>query len=250
MRSIISKIYRSIKSLDVRNKNHNFYNVESLVYTLFAVLSVCTVFYLFYYSPVNYAILAAEDYIAEYGTSVSFGLAGVILLGLSFIRGPKIRRTMWVLIGVIALAIAGEEISWGQRILYVDTPSVLSEHNIKNELNLHNLAVIAPGLLHVVASYLILIYLVFSLIVVIFKPSLGERHTTIGLPLIQIKLVPIFLLVPYFFILHPAIYPIHFLGEIGELFLGIAVLMWAVDLCLESISSKRFNSFTSYLGGY
>ncbi len=103
----------------MKNKAKNWFNFETLMYTLFAALSVCTVFYLYYYSPVKFTLLVAEDHIAEYGTSVSFGLAGIILIILSLIRGPKVRRVMWMLIGVIALVIAAEEISWGQRIFYL-----------------------------------------------------------------------------------------------------------------------------------
>ena len=229
----------------MRNNNQNGYNLELLAYTFFAVLSVCTVLYLFYYSPVNYALLITEDHIAEYGTSVSFGLAGIILLSLSFIRGPKVRRVMWILIGVMALLIAAEEISWGQRIFYVETPGIISEHNLQEEVTLHNLVAFdsVNKKLHVIVSYLILMYLVFSMVVLVSMPGLKEKLTDIGLPLIQIRLVPVFLLAPYFFIFFPTAKA----DEIGELFLGIAVLMWAVDLFLISIKSKRFDSFASVL---
>ena len=36
------------------------------------------------------------------------------------------------------LVIGMEEISWGQRIFNMDTPSVLETHNVKGELNFHN----------------------------------------------------------------------------------------------------------------
>lgn len=229
----------------MRNKILNGYNFELIVYALFSALSVCAVFYLFYYSPVYYTFLISEDHIAEYGTSVSFGLAGLILLSLSFIRGPKVRRVMWMLIGVMALLIAAEEISWGQRIFYVDTPDIISEANLQGEITLHNLAAFdsVNNELHSIASYLILMYLVFSLLVLISMPRLEEKFSVIGLPLIQPRLVPVFLLAPYFFLF----YPVAKWDEIGELFLGIAVLMWAVDLFLVSIESKRFNGFKSVL---
>lgn len=227
----------------MRNKPLNLYNFELLAYVIFAVLSTCTVFYLFYYSPVNYTTLITEDHIAEYGTSVSFGLAGIILLILSFLHGPKVRRVVWILIGIMALIIAAEEISWGQRIFNVETPGILSEHNLQKEVTIHNLVAFntVNQKLHTIASYLILMYLVFSLVVFASKPGLEEKLTSIGLPLIPIKLIPVFLLAPYFFIF----YPTSKADEIGELFLGIAVLIWATDLFLASTESKRFNNFTS-----
>jgi hypothetical protein len=35
---------------------------------------------------------------------------------------------------------AGEEISWGQRVFGLETPAALSEANVQDETNLHNLA--------------------------------------------------------------------------------------------------------------
>ena len=44
----------------------------------------------------------------------------------------------FALIAVASIFIAGEEISWGQRILHIDTPAEYAAHNHQNELNLHN----------------------------------------------------------------------------------------------------------------
>jgi len=229
----------------MKNNTKNLFNFELLIYALLAALSVSAIFYLFYNSPVYYTYLISEDHIAEYGTSVCFGLAGLILLALSFSRGPKVRRGMWMLIGVMALLIAAEEISWGQRIFNVATPDIISKHNVQEEITLHNLAALETvnNNLHSIASYLILTYLIFSLLVLTLMPRLEEKFTAIGLPLIQPRLVPVFLLAPYFLLF----YPTSKSDEIGELFLGVAVLMWAVDLFLVSRENGRFNSFTSTL---
>lgn len=227
----------------MRNKNQNWYNFELLAYAMFTFLSIGAILYLFYYDPVNFTRFITEDHFAEYGTSVCFGLAGVILLTLSFMRGPKIRRIIWIFIGVTALVIAAEEISWGQRIFNVGTPGILSEHNLQKEVTLHNLVAFDTinQMIHTAVSYMILMYLIFSLVVLTSMPHLEEKLTDIGLPLIQIRLIPVFLLAPYFFIFYPTAKA----EEIGELFLGVAVLIWAVDLFLISIERKRFNSFTS-----
>lgn len=229
----------------MRNKTQNVFNIELVVYTLFAVFSVCTVLYIFHYRPVTYVSLTNEDHIAEYGTSVCFGLAGLILLTLSFSRGPKVRKLMWMLIGVMALLIAAEEISWGQRIFHVGTPDVLREANIQKEISLHNLVIFdsVHQKLHNTVSYLILIYLVLSLVVLTSMPRLQEKLSAIGLPLIQPRLVPVFLLAPYFFLSGTILKS----DEIFELFLGVAVLMWAVDLFLVSYENKRFTGFASVL---
>lgn len=43
-----------------------------------------------------------------------------------------------VLFGLVLLAVAGEEISWGQRLLDLETPEALVDGNRQDELNLHN----------------------------------------------------------------------------------------------------------------
>lgn len=203
---------------------------EVLFYTLFSAILALSVLYLFYNSPVSYALLIAEDHIAEYGTAVSFGFAGLILLSLSYMRGSTIAKVLWLLIGLLAIAIAGEEVSWGQRIFYIETPAVLSDNNMQNEITLHNLASFNLLPLHIIATYAIILYLVSSMLILLFKPNLGVVFKDIGIPLMSQRLVPVFLLVPYFFMVYPAIFPNMFFGELGELFLGFVVLVWAIDL--------------------
>ena len=231
----------------MNNKDHNqnWCDIELLVYALFAALAAGIVFYLFYYDPVNFALFITEDHFAEYGTSVSFGLAGIILLILSLAPGPKIRRVVWIFIGITALVIAAEEISWGQRIFNIETPTSLREQNLQNEVSIHNLAAFQSynRKLRYYASYLILSYLIVSLTVPALKPRLAKTFTNIGIPLIPIRLFPVFLLAPYFFIFTPLAKN----DELVELFLGITVLIWAVDLSTLSIGRKQFSSFTSVL---
>ena len=230
-----------------KDDNPNWCDIGLLVYALFAALSAGIVFYLFYFDPVNFTLFITEDHFAEYGTSVSFGLAGIILLILSLAPGPKIRRVVWMFIGITSLVIAAEEISWGQRIFNIETPAALGEQNLQNEISIHNLVAFKSSTLnlHNYAAYLILSYLFISLTVLALKPRLAKTLTNIGIPLIPIRLFPVFLLAPYFFIFHPLAKN----GELGELFLGITVLIWAIDLSTLSIERKQFSSFTSVLTG-
>jgi len=246
MELLINK--QDCKEMNNKDNNLKWRDVELLVYALFAAFSVGIVSYLFFYDPVSFSFLIAEDHFAEYGTSVSFGLAGITLLILSLAPGPKIRRVVWMLIGITALVIAAEEISWGQRIFNIETPVAFSEHNTQSEASLHNLAVFQfhDDRLHFFVSYLILSYLFFSLMVLALMPRLAKAFTSIGIPLIQIRLFPVFLLAPCFILLKP-ITKIAKTDELGEFYLGIAVLMWAIDLFLFPIERKRFSTFTSVL---
>lgn len=229
----------------MQENTHNGHRIELLAYILFAAFFASAISYLCYNGPVIYAFLITEDSIAEYLTSASFGLAGVILLALSFRRGPKVRKFMWAFIGVVALVIAAEEISWGQRILSVKTPEALIGHNMQREITLHNLVAFdsVNRKLHMAASYLILMYVAFSLMVLTLLPRVEEKFIYFGVPLIQIRLIPVFLLAPYFLILDPVLKA----DEFGELSLGIAAFMWAVDLYMTSAEKKRSNQLTSIL---
>jgi len=43
---------------------------------------------------------------------------------------------------VLMLIFAGEEVSWGQRIFEIETPTALAELNVQNEINIHNMELI------------------------------------------------------------------------------------------------------------
>lgn len=83
--------------------------------------------------------LTREDGPVEYATFACF-LVASILAGLAA-RRVRADRTRLLAVGALALVLfvaAGEEISWGQRLLGVETPAVLVDGNQQDELNLHN----------------------------------------------------------------------------------------------------------------
>lgn len=54
----------------------------------------------------------------------------------------KFYATLFVLIIATSIVIAGEEISWGQRILGFDTPETVAANNTQSEFNIHNQSVV------------------------------------------------------------------------------------------------------------
>ncbi len=227
----------------MQNNIENKQLCGAVFYTLLALISLGMVFYLFYYDPVNYVALITEDRWGEYGTSVSFAIAGILLLLLSFKQGPYLPRIIWALIGVAALFIAGEEISWGQRILGVATPDSLKQYNVQGEITFHNLEAFRAinNKLHKIAAYLILIWSSFSVILAVRMQRMKEKIMAIGLPVIPLKLLPMFLLVAFFFMFYPTAKA----DEVGEFFLGIAVMMWGVDLFLAHYWANRPDNLIS-----
>ena len=55
--------------------------------------------------------------------------------------GTWVKRLAYLLLAVVFLFFAGEEISWGQRFLGIETPEAIREINSQDELSVHNLTV-------------------------------------------------------------------------------------------------------------
>ena len=94
-----------------------------------------------------------EDQYFEIVGALGFFFTAILFL-ISFFLSRQIRqRDLWswiVSFTFLGLAIlfvfgAGEEISWGQRILNIETPESLSAINRQGELNLHNLEALDSG---------------------------------------------------------------------------------------------------------
>lgn len=105
--------------------------------------------YLWYNYLTFFAWLTKEDGVLEYATAALMLLAGCSFLRGAFTSQSRIQKA-WALAFAAALVfMAGEEVSWGQRI-YGFHWEVLEELNEQNETNLHNLPFInAPRLLTV-----------------------------------------------------------------------------------------------------
>src|SRR5262245_52630952 len=89
-----------------------------------------------------FRFVTAEDSLLEWpqfaclvGASRLFGY-----LGLRFVReGQRAMGLIYLLLALGAFFVAGEEISWGQRIFGWGTPEALDEINHQGETNVHNI---------------------------------------------------------------------------------------------------------------
>ena len=108
-----------------------------------------------------------EDGVIEYGTVILL-VASCVLTGTRWWRYHRQRSIRYTLISLIIVGffffVAGEEISWGQRIFALETTDYFKEHNDQEELNLHNLVVgdvkINKLIFGVIMTTAILIYMV------------------------------------------------------------------------------------------
>lgn len=86
----------------------------------------------------TFSRLAAEDALIENLTAVLSFSASLLFFITGRMERKALRRWIYVLGGTVLLFIAGEEISWGQRIFGYPTPDWIAERNFQQEFNLHN----------------------------------------------------------------------------------------------------------------
>lgn len=96
--------------------------------------------------PGRLAVLTIEDGPFEWAGALAFLGASVVFLveyirtrALSRVRTPK--SLLLVGFSLLFFVAFGEEISWGQRLLGLQSPTLFSEYNRQGEINIHNLPV-------------------------------------------------------------------------------------------------------------
>ena len=84
--------------------------------------------------------LRSEDGPLEWIQFIEYAISSILAL-LIFIRTKRkknINSIIWLLIALLSFVIAGEEISWGERITGIGINSI-SDINVQGETNFHNL---------------------------------------------------------------------------------------------------------------
>ncbi len=115
---------------------------------VFTIVGMLFVPLFFLHAKVGMKWLFLEDGPVEYATALGFLIASVIFVRHAWpllvqkqivIPYKRFLSISFLLIGVLCFFVCMEEISWGQRIIGIETPEVLSTINTQNEINLHNL---------------------------------------------------------------------------------------------------------------
>jgi hypothetical protein len=117
--------------------------VETGILLLVAVMLI--VGFVLFYTNVNLFV----QYIYEDGLVEWLTVFGLLLgSGLCFYRFAKLLKkrnaiflAVTLLLGIMLFVVAGEEISWGQRILGIQSSEFFQKNNLQNETNFHNLVV-------------------------------------------------------------------------------------------------------------
>lgn len=151
----------------------SFSLAEKLILILVAAILSAGI-YLFYTDVPKFEVYTEEDGLVEWLTVLGLLLGCLVSLG-RFLRLFR-KRSAWFLFvtGFLALllfAAAGEEISWGQRLLGIRSSEYFLENNAQGETNFHNLVVdgvklnkliFTFGLIGVMAVYLLIFPLLYD----------------------------------------------------------------------------------------
>lgn len=126
--------------LEISNtkKSIIFWSTSSTFFVLLLII-------LYFANEELYISLANEDSFFENMTAILYLIAGILLIIAAFknyIRNKIFLEVfLTLLLGLFFIFIAGEEVSWGQRILGINVPDVIKKHNVQQELTFHNLTV-------------------------------------------------------------------------------------------------------------
>lgn len=176
--------------------------------------------------------LVKEDSVVE-------SLTAAFYLGAAV--GFAWKRNVWCLgYALLCLVAGGEEISWGQRILGIQTPESLAASNLQHEMNLHNLDGVQQ---HVRAAGLLILVAVMYLAPLLYRASktlrsLADRSRMPVYPLWAVWVPTIALglmAVPRLFFGQKDFN----MDEIGEMYVALAFLLFVLSASRPEASRQQ-----------
>ena len=182
--------------------------------------------------------LSVEDGLIEYLTALIFLVAGVLFLVVAARR--PVSRIWNICLGLGCVFVAGEEISWGQRLLGLTTPESLAESNVQSEINLHNL----EGLHFVIrgASVLLLLAVFVAFPFAVARLTWARRLADrLQIPRPPLSAIPV-LFIGLAFMVIPRLISggaVFRLDEVGELFVAAVLLLFAVSVWRTATDRAR-----------
>jgi len=208
--------------------------------TILAVFGFTVVFYLYFLHPVGYVYFISEDYFAEYATFGSWAMASCFSAWM-LLYEPNSRKPGLFLLTLGTFFVAMEEISWGQRILALPSPTLLKEYNFQGEINLHNTSSLIEYNQHHIAAVAIFLWGIFLPVLTSKWGKLRCWCSKLGIPIVPIHLWP-FILLAIFFLTNDWTSKGY---EAGELFFGIAIAAVTLDLVLTTRRGNQARAASS-----
>ena len=123
---------------------------KAAAFALLVIYILVSVHLVRFLDPASATALIGEDGFIEMLGAV-FLLLGAVFAFMALLRlrktgdAGRLKQAAYLGLALFLLLAAGEELSWGQRLLGFETPAPLAEVNAQEETNLHNLAGDANG---------------------------------------------------------------------------------------------------------
>ena len=116
--------------------------IKTLIFGFPIILTLVVIFVKIIVGYKAWDRMNTEGGLIEYGTSFAYILAFIFALPISKIfwqQGNKKLAAFYILIALFFLLIGLEEISWGQRLLGLNSPDFFKNYNSQSEITFHNL---------------------------------------------------------------------------------------------------------------
>lgn len=181
--------------------------------SLIVYVTPLIIFFIFFYlsnrEPSIYRYLTREDGLVEWCTFLNYFIAS--LIGFAITRdlwpGQKLSAVLYLIFSTSLMFIAGEEISWGQRLFNFLPPEFFLRNNFQLEMNIHNLAYIqdidpffAAKIFTIIGIYGGFGWLLMGLVSRIYRSDIHSFYLGLFIP--RLMLSSYFLIVgAYFFYL-------------------------------------------------
>lgn len=159
-------------------------------------------FVLFYTNKPAFDQFVQEDGLVEWITVL--GLLGGSLVCFARFKRLFSKKSRWFLfvtffLGFFLFFSAGEEISWGQRLIGIETPEYFQKNNAQQETNLHNLVVDGVKLNKLIFSIVLVsalcIYLLLVPVLYQKSPAIRSFLDRSGVPIPRFYQIAGFVLV-------------------------------------------------------
>jgi hypothetical protein len=185
------------------------------------------------YRPLYRAFINEDAIVewAQFGVLLALVPMGIALAVRLWRRHERSFAALFAIAAVGAFFIAGEEISWGQRLLGWATPEDLAALNEQGETNIHNIG----DVLSFLNLAMFIITIVAGVMPFVWRWGSGGRRRDVATTII---VPPLFLASSFLFagayrllrysIMPEAGYVISRYGEVGELLLYGALLVFAI----------------------
>lgn len=175
-----------------------------------------------------------EDGLAEYCQFVFYLIASYYFYK-SITKTKGLNKKILIIFCLTFILVAGEEISWGQRIFNLKTPETLTHINKQEEISIHNLAFIHTYLLH--QSYMLVGFL-GAFLRPILKKFFPKFKLITFTPKSYLRFGFLFTLIYYLLsnlnlaydITSRSIVPGHKWQELAETFLSISIMGYSISL--------------------